>query len=143
MVCAGYTLSQALREIPMDLDPGAFSRWIHKSGERKQLLTEAKMIRTEEWTGLMVKHALGEETEAELDRSKFIVDTLKWLVSRENRKAYGDVKTVEVEGSISITAALAQAQGRIVEAQLVEDEMEVIDATEYKRLTSGSDDEEE
>jgi hypothetical protein len=153
MVCGGYTIAQALRELPISIDAGAFSRWIHKSGERKELLREAKEIRTEEWTGLMVKHALGEDVNGEqipteLDRSKFIVDTLKWLVSRENRKQYGDTKTIEMNTTISITAALEQAQGRIIEAQVIgddddDDDVDVIDVTEYKQLSAGSDDEDE
>lgn len=141
MMCGGYALSAALKELPIPIDVGAFTRWIHKDSTRKELFREAKEIRTEEWTSLMMKHALGEETIVELDRSKFIVDTLKWLVSRENRKGYGETKTVELNTTISITAALAEAQGRIAEAQLVEDDddIDVIDVTEYKQLSSGSE----
>lgn len=144
MMCGGYALSAALRELPIKIDVGAFTRWVHKDSERKQLFQEAKEIRTEEWTSLMMKHALGEDTLVELDRSKFIVDTLKWLVSRENRKNYGDTKTVEVTGGISITAALAQAQGRVIEAQVIDDDdIDVIDVEEYKQLPSGSDEDDE
>lgn len=144
MMCGGYTLSSALKELPIHIDVGAFTRWVHKDSQRKELFREAKEIRTEEWTGLMMKHALGEETEAELDRSKFIVDTLKWLVSRENRKGYGETKTIEMNTTISITAALAQAEGRVIEAQVIDDDddIDVIDATEYRQLTSGSDEDE-
>jgi hypothetical protein len=37
-----------------------------------------------------------------------------------NRKKYGETKTVELGGSISITDALAAAQARIIEAEVID-----------------------
>jgi hypothetical protein len=37
-----------------------------------------------------------------------------------NRKKYGEIKTVELGGSISITEALAQANARLVDADVVD-----------------------
>lgn len=145
MVCAGYTVSQALKEMPIDVDSGAFLRWIKKNSKYNELYKEAKEVRTETWAGEMIKHALGEETEAELDRSKFIVDTYKWLMSRENRREYGESKTIEMNTSISITAALEQAQTRVIDAQLIDDDddVETLPASQYKQLTAAVEDDDE
>lgn len=140
MVCEGYTLNQAIPELPIEINQGAFMRWLKRRPQDYALYNEAREVRSETWTGLMVKHALGEDTEAELDRSKFIVETLKWIISKQNRKEYGETKTIEVNQNISITAALAQAQGRVIEAQLIEDdEVDLLPSAEYKQLSSGDD----
>lgn len=110
----GETLNRILEDFPLTIERGAFMRWIKKDAERFAIYTEAKETRTEIWTGEIIKIALGEEeTPMELDRAKFLVDTYKFLIKAENRKGYGDSKQIEMTGSISITAALQQAETRI------------------------------
>ena len=143
MVCEGYTLNNALRELPVKVDPGAFVRWLKKRPEY-ELYKEAKEVRTEAWAGEIIRHAQGldengEETLADTARSRLIVDTYKWLMSADNRKQYGDTKTIEMNTSISITAALAQAQGRVIEAQLVDDEVDMLPSAQYKQLSAADD----
>ena len=41
-------------------------------------------------------------------------------MSSWNKKRYGETKTVELAGQISITEALAQAQARVIEAEVIE-----------------------
>ena len=127
LMSSGYTLNRAVDEIPIDIDHGAFLRWINKNPGRKELYKEAKEIRTESWAGKLVEYAEGESTAEDVQRSKLKVDTLKWLMGADNRRAYGDVKQVELGGSISITAALAQASQRVIEGV-------VIDAIEDKTV---------
>lgn len=150
MICAGSTLANALREMPIAIDVGAFTTWMYKDSKRKALYLESKEVRTESWTSEMIKHALGVDNNgtpipADIDRSKFVVDTYKWLVSRENRKAYGDTKTIEMNTTISITAALQQANERVIQATVIDevDEYEQMDSGEFKQLRapeSASDD---
>jgi hypothetical protein len=121
-VRGGATLNKAVEEYPVPLDLGVFTTWLYKDAGRKALYQEAKEVRAETWTGDMVKHALGEEVTADLDRSRFVVDTLKWLVSRHARREYGDTKTVEVNTTISIRAALEQARERVIDVQVIDDE---------------------
>ena len=131
-ICAGMTLNSALKQLPpldYPIDVGVFTRWMMKDSSRRSLYAEAKEVRAETWTGDMVRHALGHEDDgtpiiAELDRSKFIVDTYKWLVSRQARREYGDTKTIEMNTTISITAALQQATERVITASVIEDDDE-------------------
>lgn len=124
-VCEGYTLKQALVELPVKVDPGAFMRWLKKNPKYYELYKEAKEIRTETWAGKIIDHATADESEEDVSRSRLIIDTYKWLMQADNRKQYGDTKTIDVNQSISITAALAEANARV--SQIVDAEYEVLD----------------
>lgn len=145
LVCEGYTLNNAVKELPIKIDAGAYIRWLRKQPRLYEMYKEAKEIRTEAWAGEIIRHAEGKdedgnETLADTARSRLIVDTFKWLMQADNRKQYGDTKTIEMNTTISITAALAEAQGRVIEAQLIEDdEVDVIEATDYKRIAAPVD----
>ena len=141
MMCAGSTLANALRSLPIEIDKGAFAAWLYKDSTRKQRYSEAKEIRSEAWTGEMLRHALGEDEDGvavacDLDRSKFIVDTYKFFVSRENRKVYGDTKTIEMNTTISITAAMADARQRVIDVSVVDDDIDLMDNPSYKQLVA-------
>lgn len=120
LLYSGYTLDNAIKEMPYQIDLGAFIRWVKKDPQRNELYKEAKEIRTEAWSGEIIKHAKADDTAEDVQRSKLIVDTYKWLMGADNRKTYGDVKSIELGGQISITAALAQAQQRVIEAEVVD-----------------------
>ena len=137
----GSTLNRALRDLPgeyAEIDIGAFTRWVVKDATRHSLYKEAKVIRTEAWTGKMVEYALGDEAKpVDIDRSKHIVDTFKWLIARENRGGYGETKTIEVNQNISITDALSAAKSRV--SQLNTIDVDLITEGEYRQLTSVDD----
>lgn len=120
MLSSGYTLTNALRELPVEIDSGTFMRWLKKDPQRQEFYKEAKEIRTEAWAGKIIEHATSTDVAEDVQRSKLIVDTYKWLMASDNRRTYGDTKTVELGGSISITAALAQANQRVIEAEVID-----------------------
>ena len=123
LISSGSTLTSALRDLPMELDSGAFIRWIKKDHVRAEAYKDAKETRTEAWAGKLVEYAEAKDAAEDVQRSKLKVDTLKWLMGADNRKAYGDVKQIDVGGSISITGALAAANQRaqqVIEAEVTE-----------------------
>ena len=134
LMASGYTLTKALLELPIEIDSGAFLRWIKKDPGRSESYRDAKEIRTEFWAGKLVDYAEGENSAEDVQRSKLKVDTLKWLMAADNRRTYGEVKQVDIGGSISITAALAQAQARVLDAIDVTDTL-----TDTSRLENGDD----
>lgn len=144
MVYGGATLANALRDLPIEIDHGIFYRWLKKDPQRYEMYREAKEIRTEAWAGRIIDHATGmkdgEMTMEDVARSKLIVDTYKWLMGADNRKQYGDTKTIDVSGGISITAALQQANARVVNA-IDAEFTEVVTASEPRLLTDGNEDE--
>ena len=55
-----------------------------------------------------------------VNRDRLRIDTRKWLMSAHNKKRYGESKQIELGGTISITEALAQAQARVIEAEVID-----------------------
>lgn len=134
-MCGGETLSETLKEFPIAIERGAFMRWVNKDAERRSIFTDAKRVRSEIWAGEMIRHALAEDpslANTELDRSRFIVDTYKFLISRENKHEFGDTKQIEFTGNISITAALQAAGSRVSQITEFSDDEE----QEVKRIAA-------
>lgn len=139
LISGGSTLANALREIPLNIDQGVFYRWLKKNPKNYELYREAKEIRTEAWAGKIIEYAEGKDADGndsmeDVSRSKLKVDTLKWLMGADNRKQYGDTKTIDVTGGISIIGALQQAQARLVD-NVIDTEFE-----DVKQIESGDDD---
>ncbi len=125
LIASGSTLSNAIGELSIKVDSGGFLRWLNKDPVRLSMYKEAKEIRSETWAGKLVEYAEGVGTgnvPEDVQRSKLKVDTLKWLMAADNRRTYGEVKQVELGGSISITAALAAAQERVIIGEVVNDD---------------------
>ena len=119
-IAHGNSLSQILRDDQRDIDYNDFYRWIKKNPERNQLFTEAQEMRTEFMAGEIIEIADADDSLEDVQRSRLKIDTRKWLMGAHNRKKYGEIKTVELGGSISITEALAQANARLVDADVVD-----------------------
>jgi hypothetical protein len=119
-ICSGSTLQAAINDDHRAIDSGAFLRWIKKDPERSTLYKEAKEIRTESWAGKIIEHATAEDGLEDVQRSRLVVDTYKWLMASDNRKTYGETKQIDFGGTISITGALAAARSRVMENELVD-----------------------
>lgn len=120
MIASGCDMTAAVADLPVEVDVGAFRRWIKKDPMRNELLKEAEELRSEVWADKMMRHATGDYQMEDVQRSKLVVDTYKWRIAADNRRKYGETRTVELGGSISITGALAQAQARVIEAELLD-----------------------
>ena len=136
-VCGGSTLAGALKELPIRVNQGGFMRWLKKHPSYLAMYEEMKEIRTEVWAGRIISHAEGldEGFENDTARSKLIIDAYKWLMGADNRKKYGDTKQIEINQNISITGALAAAQGRV--SQIIDigaDDVEELMPSPYKMI---------
>ena len=124
-ISRGINLKEILRDDQRDFDYTQLLRWIHKDPMRKSRYYEAQEIGSEMIAAEILEIADGDGLE-DVQRSKLRIDSRQFLIKTWNRKRYGDVKTLEVNQSISITAALEQANnrltGRIIEHDLLEDE---------------------
>jgi len=77
------------------------------------------------WQGEILEIADGLESidpsaSDSVNRDKLRIDTRKYLMGAHNRKRYGESKQIEMTGTISITEALAQAQGRLIEGEVID-----------------------
>lgn len=120
MIADGCNMTDALDQLPIHINSGAFRRWVKKDPMRAQHLKDAEELRSEVWADKMMKHALGEYELEDVNRSKLAVDSYKWRIAADNRRKYGETKQIELGGQISITAALAAAQARVIDAEVVE-----------------------
>jgi hypothetical protein len=69
----------------------------------------------------MIQIADANDSLEDVNRSKLRIDTRKWLMGADNRKQYGEVKTIDVGGQISILSALAAADSRVIDLADIED----------------------
>lgn len=133
-VSSGWDLSAVLREDFRQFDYGLFIRWMNRDPERKRQYEEAKELRTDYLDGKMMRHALGQNDDGtpsieDVQRSKLVVETIKWRMAADNRRRYGDSKSIEFGGTISIIGALKQAEERAALTLREPDELSIEDAT--------------
>lgn len=125
----GYTLTKIFEQDHRHLSAGIFLRWVNKDPQRAQMYKEAKELRSEMWSDKIIEIAEGTENPLEdVARSKIRIDNYKFLMGADNRRAYGDTKTVEVNQSISVVRALmAAAQERATLVERVDNVSDVSD----------------
>ena len=95
-------------------------RWVKRDPIRHERFKEAQEMRTEFMAGELLEIADGVDSmdpsaSETVNRDKLRIDTRKWLMGAHNRKRYGESKQIEMTGTVSITEALAQAQGRVID----------------------------
>ena len=112
-ISRGINLKEILRDDQRDFDYTQLLRWIHKDPMRKSRYYEAQEIGSEMIAAEILEIADGDGLE-DVQRSKLRIDSRQFLIKTWNRKRYGDVKTLEVNQSISINAALEMANNRLV-----------------------------
>lgn len=133
-VAHGQPLHLILRNDSRGIDYNDFYRWIKRDPERYSLLQEAQELRTEFHAGEIIQIADAQDSMEDVNRSKLRIETRKWLMGVHNKKRYGETKQIELNTSISITDALAQANARLIEG-------EILDAVESSQLSwLGQDD---
>ena len=120
-MASGKTLTQVLNDDFRGFKAGAFLKWVKRDPERHSLYKEAKELRTEHWAAEVIEIADAEDAVEDVQRSRLRIDTRKWLMGADNRKTYGETKTIDVGGSISIISALEAANSRVVELSDIED----------------------
>ena len=124
-VYRGRSLRSLVEDDPRLVSYEDFLRWIKRDPSRHERFKEAQEARTEFLAGEILEIADGvgaidPSSSDTVNRDKLRIDTRKWLMSAHNRKRYGESKQIEVAGSISITDALAQAQARLIDAEIVD-----------------------
>ena len=120
-ISRGINLKEILRDDQRDFDYTQLLRWIHRDPQRKSRYYEAQEIGSEMIAAEILEIADGDGLE-DVQRSKLRIDSRQFLIKTWNRKRYGDVKTLEVNQNISITAALEQANARLVNGITIDHE---------------------
>jgi hypothetical protein len=121
----GRSLQSLIEGDPRVISYEDFLRWVKRDPQRHERFKEAQEMRTEFLAGEILEIADGVESvdptsNDTVNRDKLRIDTRKWLMGAHNKKRYGETKQIELGGTISITEALAQAQARVIEGEVID-----------------------
>ena len=123
-IAKGESFHRLVAEDARNLDYNDFYRWIKKDPKRYELFKEAQELRTEFHAQEILRIADAEDSMEDVNRSRLKIETRKWLMGVHNKKRYGETKTIEMNTSISITDALAQANARLIEGEILSSEID-------------------
>jgi hypothetical protein len=148
-VANGGYVTWALQDYHLEINPIAFRRWIMKDPQRKALYQDARECNADWDGGFLAQLTQGVDRNGIPYDPAFInaaSSNLKWKMSKHDRKQYGDVKQIDVSGGISVVAALAEAQNRVIEGRAIaieEEITELLDAPESSSHEPNESDEDE
>lgn len=123
-IASGCSLIQVIKDDARRLGAAKFMRWVKSDPMRKARYEEAQAIAAEIKMAECVEIADAEDSIEEVARSRLRVDTRMIQIKAYDRGRYGDTKTVEFSGGISITAALSEATQRVM-SNVIEDVTDV------------------
>jgi hypothetical protein len=112
----GLFLASAVREYPIELDYGRLLAWIMRDPERKQRYYEAQELGNE-FIVAKVMDMDGSQSiiPEEVNLARLNFDKVKWHSAIVNKRRYATTQQIEINQNISIVAALAAANGRLIE----------------------------
>lgn len=119
-LAGGKTIKQTLDRDPRGYESAAYIDWIKKDPMRTSRYENAQLLFAEQLGAEIIEISDAEDSAEDVQRSKLRIDSRKWLMGVYNKRRYGDTKTIELGGSISITDALAQAKARVLEAEVID-----------------------
>lgn len=118
----GINLKDCLRDDQRGFDYSQLLAWILKDPQRRERYYEAQATGSEMVAADILEIADGVDGMEDVQRSKLRIEARQFLLRVWNRKRFGEVKTLEVNQSISITAALEQANQRLISGNIIDHE---------------------
>ncbi len=102
-----------------------FMRWVKRDPQRHERFLESQEMSAifEVDDALRIADGVGcidPSSSDTVNRDKLRIDTRMKRASFHHKKRYGETKQIELGGTISINEALAQAQARVIEAEVVD-----------------------
>lgn len=126
----GAFIGSIIRNSPFKVHRGRFMTWVKNDSERWRRYNAAQQVGAE----IIAANLADPESDTindlpmDVNMKRINFEIGKWYLGIVDRKRFAETKQVEINQSISITAALEQANGRLIEHI----KGEVIDAEENK-----------
>lgn len=113
-IAIGESLDQVLNRDPRSPDVGRFMRWIMSDETRRNRYYEADAVAAEiMFAQDMVRIADADDSTEDVQRSKLKLDTRWKKMAVANRKRFGDIKQIDQNVTIDLSAAMSAARDRI------------------------------
>ena len=119
-LAGGKTIKHTLDKDPRGYESATYIHWIKKDPMRTSRYEHAQLLFAEQLGAEIIEISDAEDSAEDVQRSRLRIDSRKWLMGVYNKKRYGETKTIEMGGSISIVDALAQAQARVIEGEVID-----------------------
>lgn len=124
-VYRGRSLQSLVESDPRIVSFEVFMQWVKRDPGRANRLKEAQEGRTEFLAGEILEisdgvNSIDPTSNESVNRDRLRIETRKWLMGAHNRKKYGESKQVELTGSVSIVEALAAANARVIEGEVID-----------------------
>lgn len=120
-IASGDPLTVALRDhckITDKLQYAKVLRWIHSNPDLEEQYIQAKKSGAEIKRAVMELRAAGFDEHGEVSihdvaRDALYVNTLRWLLGKDNREVYGEQKQIEQTVKLDISDAIREANARV------------------------------
>lgn len=124
-VYRGNFIRQLIEDDPRIISFESFMRWVKRDTARYDRFLEAQEMSAifEVDDALKIADGVGAIDPASNDtvnRDKLRIDTRMKRASFHHKKRYGESKQIELTGTVSITDALAAANARVLEAEVLD-----------------------
>jgi hypothetical protein len=126
--CEGYTQDQVCKAL--NLKPYWIVKWCAKLPAFERAWQLARDVQTESLADKLL-HATDDLTPAMVGVARLQSENVRWLLSKWNRR-YGDKLDVNVEHTVNIAGALAEARARLLPMRCQDD----ADDAEYRVIPS-------
>lgn len=126
-LAGGKTIKHTLDKDPRGYESAVYIDWIKKDPQRTSRYENAQLLFAEQLGAEIIEISDAEDSAEDVQRSKLRIDSRKWLMGVYNKRRYGETKTIEMGGSISIVDALAQAHARVIEGEVIDVEPKEIE----------------
>ena len=127
-IAAGHSLASIVKDDFREIDYQVFLRWLLKDPARQARYYEAQEMGAEIVADQIITTADAVDSVEDVARSTLRINTRKYMLGVWNKRRFGETKQIEMTGTISITQALAEARGRVIEG--VFEELAVDEKTE-------------
>lgn len=108
-IASGRNLLDVFKSDARNLDTARFMRWVKKDPERKLRYEQAQTVAAEIRSYECIEIADAMDSMEDVQRSRLRIETRMAQIKAYDRQRYGDTKTVEFAGGISVKAALSDA----------------------------------
>ena len=119
-IASGQPLTAFVEMRPMPFDYQRCLSWIMRDETRKNRYYEAQEIGAEIVSHQILGIADASDSLEDVARSTLRINSRKWLMGVWSRKRFGDIKQVDQNITIDLSAAMQEAQQRLDNARTVE-----------------------